>query len=238
MATSSGIVRVPHSDRAGTGLDDWEAMDPDSLVSGTPVQRGWLCDEDEAAGYLAGVWDCTAFVDRPGGYPVDEFMLLLEGSVVMRMPDGTVATVGPGEAFVIPKGLECQWEQPDYVRKIFMIVGDPVGEGADNPALSRITLPELAAPADTGPVETRRTWFENATGRMTVSVATHAGGQTTGAPAPAHELVHVLAGELALSSGGEETRLAAGETAYVRAGTMIARRHAPGTRLLTARYVP
>lgn len=238
MDTAAGILRVPHGDREGTGLAVWEAMDPDSLVSGSPVQRGWLCDEDPARGYLAGVWDCTAFVAHPGPYPDDEVMLLLEGTVAMRMPDGTEVTVGPGEVFVIPKGLDCQWVQPDYVRKVFMIVSDPVAEGAANPSLGRITTPELAPAAEAGPVETRRTWYRNATGRMTVDVATHAGGRTVAAQAPEHLLVHVLAGCLTLEADGAPTRLSAGETAYVRAGTAVATHHEPGTRTLEARYRP
>ena len=202
-----------------------------------PVQRGWLADGNEATGYLAGVWDCTAFVDVPGGYGGDEFMLLLEGTVEMRLPDGGSVAVGPGEAFVIPKGFECQWSQPGYVRKVFMIVDDPV-PAPENASLTRITKPDLTgAPLD-GAVETARTVFENATGHMSVSVRSHSGGRSAAAPTTAHELLHVLDGALTLTAGGEQTRLGPGKTAYLRAGTPVARAHAPGTRILEARYRP
>lgn len=238
MSGQEGIQRVPHSDSAGTGLEEWEAINPDSLVSGAPVQRGWLADETPDTGYLAGVWDCTGFVAVPGGYDVDEFMLLLEGAVVMKLPDGGEVRVEAGEAFVIPKGFECQWSQPGYVRKIFMIVDDPVPEGPGNPSLSRITKPSLSgAPAD-GAVRRTDTVFENATGRMTVSLRSHAGGLSGETAAPAHELFHVLEGSLSLSSAGTETVFSAGESGYVRAGTVLSRRHAPGTRILEARYLP
>lgn len=238
MAETAGIIPVPHSDSSGTGLTEWEAMDPDSLVSGTPIQRGWLADENAATGYLAGVWDCTAFVDTAGGYGVDEFMLLLEGTVIMKLPDGGEVTVEAGEAFVIPKGFECQWSQPGYVRKVFMIVDDPVPEGPANPSLERITKPPLAGAAPNGAVETVRTDFENATGRMAVSVRAHAGGQSGETATAAHELFHVLEGRVALASGGTETAFGPGETGYIRAGTRLSRRHAPGTRILEARYAP
>lgn len=127
------------------GLEDWEAMDPKALASGAPVQRGYLYDEHEPDGYLAGVWDCTAFDDKPGPYPVDEYMLLLEGQVIMEMPDGTSVTIEAGEAFIIPKGLNCQWKMPGYVRKIFMILENNLDSEASNASLLQVTKPTMQA---------------------------------------------------------------------------------------------
>lgn len=236
MEKSAKLVRIPYADRSGTGLEEWEAMDPADLESGTPVQRGWLVDENDT-GYLAGIWDCTAFDAKPGPYGEDEFMVLLEGSVTMVMPDGTAVTVNAGEAFVLPKGLHCQWKQPGYVRKIFMIVDDPVPPAPDNPSLHRVTVPRLDRSAD-GPVETAETWFTNASGRMSVSVRSSAGAITDPATSTAHEIVHVLAGEIALTVDGATERFGAGETAYIRAGTAVARTIAPGTRWLDSIYTP
>lgn len=238
MVAIDGVTRVPHSDRSGTGLVEWDPIDPDTLVSGTPVQRGWLADETAGGDYLVGVWDCTAHTEHPGPYAVDEFMLLLEGEVVMRMPDGTDIALGPGDAFVIPNGLECQWQMPDYARKVFMIVDDAVPDGPDNPALHRISVPTLAPAAEDGPVETARTWFTNAAGRMGVSVRTLAGGRHAPAPAPEHQLLHVLSGGLTLSDGTTEAQIGTGETVYIRAGTSLARAAEAETRLIEASYRP
>ena len=46
------------------GLEEWEQMNYDSLVSGKPVQRGHLYHEIPEQGYMVGVWDCTAFTDQ------------------------------------------------------------------------------------------------------------------------------------------------------------------------------
>ncbi|MEM7190075.1 MAG: cupin domain-containing protein [Pseudomonadota bacterium] len=238
MTNETGIVRVAHSDRSGTGLTEWEAMDPAALVSGTPVQRGWFADENSETGYMAGVWDCTAFVDQAGPYGVDEFMLLLEGSVVMVMPDGVEITVNAGEAFVIPKGLQCQWKQPGYVRKVFMIVDDPVADGPENPSLHRVTVPEFAASGIDGAVAQTTTWFTNSTGRMSVSVTASGGEVSNAVAASAHQVLHVLDGSLALKNGATSERFEAGETAYVSAGTELSWETSAGTRLLEASYVP
>ena len=239
MTNSTGIVRVSHSDRSGTGLEEWEAMDPASLVSGTPVQRGWFADENSETGYMAGVWDCTAFVAPAGPYEVDEFMFLLEGSVTMVMPDGTEVTVDAGQAFVIPKGLQCQWKQPGYVRKIFMIVDDPLPEVPRNPSLQRVTVPDLAAPGGgEAPVEQVATWFTNGTGQMSVSVRTSAGGISNALTTPVHQMIHVLEGVLTLGGDDVSERIGAGESVYVRAGTELTRETEAGTRLIEASYSP
>ncbi|MEM0990064.1 MAG: cupin domain-containing protein [Pseudomonadota bacterium] len=238
MAGVAGVVRMPHSDRSGTGLTAWDAIDPASLAAGAPVQRGWIVDQEAQTGYLFGVWDCTAFTEHMGPYAVDEFMLLLEGSVTMGMPDGTDVVVDAGDVFVIPKGLQCQWKQTGYVRKVFMIVDDPVPAGPHNPSLSRITVPDLSAiPAD-GPVETSKTWFTNATGRMSVDVRSSAGGRTDPRPSNAHQILHVLAGALELTSDAGAQHFGAGETVYIRAGSEVARTLAPGTTWVQSSYVP
>ncbi|MEM6679204.1 MAG: cupin domain-containing protein [Pseudomonadota bacterium] len=242
MSGTTGIQRVMHSDRQGTGLEDWEAMDPDSLESGAPVQRGAFCDEDEATGYSAGVWDCTPFVDAKGPYPVDEFMLLLEGTIEMRLPEGGAVTVKAGEAFVIPKGFECQWAQPEYVRKVFMIVDDPIPEGTGNPTLELITKPPMSGASPSGPLENAETWFQNAGGQMSVVLRSHAGGTTAPAPTPSHVLFHVLEGAVTLTVEGtvegKGERFVAGETGYAKAGTSYATTTEAGTRLIEARYRP
>lgn len=243
MGEGAGIVRFGERGPDGTGLATWETIDPTTLISGTPVQRGHIYDEEPATGYLVGVWDCTAFTTPVEPYSVDEFMLLLEGSIVMILPDGTEVEVGPGKAFVIPKGFACQWRQPGYVRKFFMILDRQEPATGDNASLSRITVPRLAAPPPAGgvgggPVEHVETWFANADGRMSVVVRTRAAMTINEAPAAANALVHVLAGQVDLISGGERTSHAPGATFYVRKGTSVGWTLAEGTRTLEARYAP
>jgi uncharacterized cupin superfamily protein len=178
-----------------------------------------------------------------GPYGVDEFMLLLEGKLVMGLPDGSEITLRQGDAFVIPKGLECQWRQPGYLRKYFMILDAPVPGGAENPALPRITVPDLAAdlPA-VGPgaaVESSRTDFVNAAGTLSVGVRHCAAASIPALPVRESMLVHVLAGRLTLTGGAEDgasAEFAAGETAYLRRGGVVGWRTDAGTRLLQSRY--
>ena len=218
------------------GLERWEEMNPDDLASGTPVQHGHTYHEIEAEGYLAGVWDCTAFDDHMGQYSVDEFMWLIEGEVTMVMPDGSEVTTRAGEAFVIPKGLKCQWKQPGYVRKFFMILDGPVPEAGANPSLQRVTRPDLAGPGAGDDVQVEQTAFVNAAGTMRVSVLSCAEQHVPGCVVAGHSLIHVLAGELRLKEAGSEEVFAPGETAYVKGGATVSWSTRQGTRLLKSVY--
>ncbi len=221
----------------GTGLEPWDAIDPAELVSGSPVQRGTLCDEIAGAGYIAGVWDCTAQVAKPGPYEVDEFMYLLDGTVIMGLPDGSEVTVNAGEAFVIPKGLECQWKQPGYVRKIFMILDGPAAMPACNLSLARVSVPDLGPlPLPEDAVTASRTDFVNAAGTMEVSLSQHAATTSAARTAPANEVICVLDGSLTLTHGETQEVHAKGAAVYLPQGCVTGWQTDEGTRLLISRY--
>ena len=57
-------------------------------------------------------------IDEP--YGVDEFMYFLKGSVKLTSADGSVQTIGPGEAVTIPKEWTGIWETDGYT-KIYVI---------------------------------------------------------------------------------------------------------------------
>ena len=231
MTKTANILRFDPNGPAG--LEEWEQMDYAALASGEPVQRGYLYHEIEDAGYMVGVWDCTAFTDQMMPYPVDEYMLLLKGSVIMALPDGTEITIKAGEAFVIPKGLVCQWKQPELVLKYFMILDGPT-QAAENPSLQRVTVPNLAGP--TAEIAARRTDFLNAAGTMRTELVTCGATQSPPVPAPAHQLISVLEGTLTLHDGEKSHNFAQGETAYLHQGDCAGWTTSAGTRLMVASY--
>lgn len=201
-AVQPAVHRIMPNGVNDAGLEPWEAMDPATLTAGEPVQSGHLYAEDEARGYSAGVWHCTAFDDAPGPYPVDEYMLLLEGQVVMALPEGTEVTINAGEVFVLPQGLDCQWKMPGDVRKIFMIVENDGRETSQNPSLVRVTKPALQADAPASDaIASTQCVFHSADGRM--QVLRHSFPQTFQGPLPSasQRLITVLAGEVCI--GGE-----------------------------------
>ena len=234
---TDAVLRFHPDGPPGKGMERWEEMDPAELMSGEPVQNGHTYLEIEAEGYLAGVWDCTAFVDHMGDYSVDEYMYLLEGTLIMRMPGGEEIHLKAGDAFVIPKGLKCQWEQPSYIKKFFMILDGPVPEEGCNPSLTRITVPDVSGGGmAAGSVVTERVDFANAAGNMQVRQSTHAANAIPSLQVSAHQLIQVLEGSLTLTSDADEETFAAGDTAYLMQGSTVGWSTTNGTRLLTSSY--
>lgn len=235
MTQTATVIRFSETGPEDTGLVEWDRIDPADLVSGEPIQRGHIYHEDPAAGYLAGVWDCTAQTEQMAPYGVDEFMLLLEGSLVMGLPDGTDVHIDQGQGFIIPKGLECQWKQAGYLRKFFMILDGPVPEAGDNPSLHRITVPDLTGDAGSA-VVADRVDFVNAAGTMQVGVRHCAAANIPALPVRSNQLIHVLAGGLTLTTDGGAERFDEGQTAYIRQGGTVGWQTEEGTRLLWSGY--
>lgn len=238
MTAEKLFERITSDGPQGVGLTLWPAMDPTTLAAGNPVQKGHLHDEVEAVDYSAGVWDCTAFDDAPGPYPVDEYMYLLEGKVEMVLPDGSKETVRAGEAFVIPKGLECQWKMPVTVRKIFMILdGDSPAATAKGVSLSRVTVcrGDFAPVAPVDQVSVRTTHFVNHDARMSVYSESFGAALHGMTPPGPRQIIHVLKGSLTLGEGAEGAEtFAAGDVTYIHAGAALYRAYAAGTQILVS----
>jgi uncharacterized cupin superfamily protein len=230
MTKTASILRFDPN--GPDGLEVWEQMDYASLVSGEPVQQGHLYHEVEDKGYMVGVWTCTAFTDQMMPYTVDEYMLFLEGNLTMVLPDGREIEIRAGDAFVIPRGFECQWKQTGFVHKIFMILDGPVPK-ADNASLRRITVPDLTSPTG-AEVSTSRTDFLNAAGTMRVEVQDHGAVAQLSRTFNAHELITVLDGTLHLYDGEAEHAFNKGDTAYIRQGDSAGWKTTQGTRMIVA----
>lgn len=107
------------------GLQAWEADPPESIASALPTQQlGHQFFGMENDSVIAGVWDSTPYEMVRMPYAVDEFMLLLEGSLGIENEDGSMQIFNAGDGFVIPKGAVVVWRQSEYLRKYFFISAD------------------------------------------------------------------------------------------------------------------
>jgi uncharacterized cupin superfamily protein len=228
------IIRFEPDGPAGKGLETWEEIDPTSLVVGTPVERGHTYHELPERGYTAGVWDCTAMTSKIEPYPVNEFMLLLEGSVTIAVEDGAEVTIHAGESFVIPQGLRCSWKQLGSVRKYFVIFEDKSGRAHKDPAALGVIRPQAEGPAvgmtkleisnpeifiGDAPTQHDHGYFEDGTHQLFVGLWDSAPFERAVAPFPRNELMCILEGSVTLTDGeGVEHRFDAGDTAYVPMG--------------------
>lgn len=98
-----------------------QPIDAAKCVSGHPATGFVAAHDDEARGFWSGVWASEVGAWRVA-YEEIELCMILEGRVRLVGDDGSEATYGPGEAFVIPKGFSGVWETLERLRKIYAIV--------------------------------------------------------------------------------------------------------------------
>lgn len=224
------IARFEPRGPAGTGMPRLEDIPADLLIAGKPVQHGHSYLDVPEIGLSAGVWDCTAMTTRTAPYPVTEFMLVLEGEVTIVEPNGRETTVSAGQSFILPKGLDCSWKQPGYMRKFYVIFDDASGVAAADPAKLAVILPdpkaalaplEVDATPILGPVPTQhvRGWHADPTGQWTVGIWDATPYARKVMPSNRYELMHLIEGSVTLDDGqGNAQTFRAGDTFLVPIG--------------------
>lgn len=92
----------------------------DRIIAGDPLQRAWNLYSSADGHFHAGIWEC-----QPGKWRVifteSEFCQLLAGRIVVTGDDGSVRTLGPGDAVVSPAGFTGYWEVLETARKYYAL---------------------------------------------------------------------------------------------------------------------
>jgi len=115
------IVRLLPGGASDTGLASCQFVDPAACDGDAPQETGHNFFTSADKKLLAGVWEASPYKERIDGYPVDEFMLVLDGSVTITEEGGAGQTFSAGEAFIIPKGFCGTWENTETMRKYYVI---------------------------------------------------------------------------------------------------------------------
>jgi hypothetical protein len=232
-----------------TGLQTWDPIAPEAIASGSPVQRGHVYFATDNDRLTAGVWDCTPFDEVRGPYGVDEFMLLLEGSLDIESEDGSMQTFHAGDGFMIPKGAVLQWRQSEYLRKFWMIHDntDSPAAGADLQAKlldPNATLPRVNGldPADFEsdvPDMGLLSLYNDPTDRLQIGIWDC--GPMTRVPGRLNrsELMHIVTGSGSIINGdGVEFQFNAGDTFLVPIGMGYQWKSHEYVRKLFCSYTP
>lgn len=72
------------------------------------------------AGNKVALWESEAGGSRSANYPQDEFIYVLEGTVVTTDEDGTQHEFHAGDVFVLPKGWAGIWDMKTRFKKIIV----------------------------------------------------------------------------------------------------------------------
>ena len=210
----------------GAGLTRRPPYPRENLITEPPVHSSHLYVNDEERGIKIGVWECTPHSSKMQPFAVNEFMILLEGSVTVLEQDGKATTVQAGEAFVVPKGVVCQWRQSEPVRKYFAILGGGPGaapnDGNAVAKASSIPKPVTAIRDADMPFESGSTVYANANGTYSLALLQASTEMSRPVVSQAYHLLRIEAGSLTLSDNGEnEKTFGVGDVVLVNPGKPI-----------------
>ncbi len=211
------------------GLEPWPDFSETEIATGSRAQNGLIWFEDKARGLTAGIWEQQANESHWLNYPVNEWMLVLEGEVVI-VEEHTTTSVKAGESFIIPKGLRCRWTQRGYVKKFFVIFDDTSGLANEEPlhvikldtdiTLEPSTPPAAAILLSPVPTQHAHDYFSDATGQFSVGVWDTTGYHRKLSDFPRHELMLLIEGSVTFEDDhGRQQTFKAGDTFFVPMGT-------------------
>jgi uncharacterized cupin superfamily protein len=98
-----------------------ERLETAELLQGIPMGQDFAFFSRPEAKLRAGIWRSSAYKESYDNYPADEFMIILDGEVTVS-GDGFSETFRKGDAFLVPKGSRCVWDQPVAMRKFYVMV--------------------------------------------------------------------------------------------------------------------
>jgi hypothetical protein len=232
-----------------TGLQVWDPVDPEIVASGSPVQRGHTFFSSAGGRFSAGVWDCTPYEELRGPYSVDEFMVLLEGSLDIENEDGSTQTFRAGDGFVIPKGAILRWKQSEYLRKFWVIHDNPDAVAAaaglkalradPNAELARVSglepVPFVGDIPDMGLLEL----YRDPTGKFVAGIWDCSPMQRVSTTIERSELMHILEGSGSITNAdGVVFEFKAGDTFLVPVGMGYQWQNDSYVRKLFCSYTP
>ncbi|MDF1749555.1 MAG: cupin domain-containing protein [Alphaproteobacteria bacterium] len=188
------ILSFPHD---LTDLPVLPVIPASVIAKGKPVHRGVDLLEVPELGLTAGVWDCTAWTAEMGPYSVDEFMIVLEGAVTIRLKSGVEVTVSAGH------------DGAGLVINPAQSLAPCAGPGADI----------LIGPA---PEQTAAELYEDATGQFSVGLWQSTPYSRKPVRYERYELMHLLSGSVTLTETGQSPQtFTAGETFLVPMGAEV-----------------
>jgi hypothetical protein len=103
---------------AATAID--HLPEAEKILAGEPRQQIVNVYDSPDGKFSTGLWSGAVGAWRVN-YAEHETCHLLEGEVVLRGDDGSVATYRAGDSFVVPAGFTGTWEVTVPARKLYAI---------------------------------------------------------------------------------------------------------------------
>ena len=92
----------------------------EQIREGAPKSKVWVTSQSADRKLTHGVWHCTA-CQFTWDYTWDEFVMILDGEVIITDADGESHTLRTGDCAYFSPGLKTTWHIPVSVKKVFTI---------------------------------------------------------------------------------------------------------------------
>lgn len=208
-----------------------DRLDADDFASGVPLQHTHSHFEDEDLGLYVGLWDTQTMVEAPGPYGCDEFMWLLEGEAeIENKKTGAIEEVHAPQAFILPRGYNCQWHQRAYLRKFYVIYEPPEETEPDAPTFEGVIIPGANITGQRDKVLTpfiddkayrseEEIRYRNKTGSFVAGTCKSGPLRSVAAPFPFYEFFCVHEGSISIQEpDGSNHRFVAGDAFFIPKG--------------------
>ena len=115
--TKNGLTLL----RADADFKPTATLPAEVLLGPAPECRSDNVFTEDDVEYKAGTWDSTPYHRIIRHHRMNEFMHLLAGSVRFAAPDGSVLSLGVGDALFVPNGAPIGWESSERVAKYYVV---------------------------------------------------------------------------------------------------------------------
>ena len=113
------VLSLNTKDLQETALESIPAWPEEMVLSGTNQHWQKVLHEGE---FVVALYEAMpAVIDISEPYPYDEYVRVLEGSVVLTSSQGERQSYEAGDAFLVPVGWTGTWEMPTRFRELIII---------------------------------------------------------------------------------------------------------------------
>jgi uncharacterized cupin superfamily protein len=225
------IIEFDYAETREATFMPWIDVEHIDLKSNAFVKRGYYYTRADHHGLFVGYAELKDFDQYISSFPIDQFLIVIEGKIEITDQQGSRTTLGPQDTAVIPRYLGCQWKQSEGTRVFFMNYegASKAIEGIEHLA---VVTPNLSDELDSisGPAAElvltrplpkvgRKVIYTDPTGQFTVGLWEASAYTRKLAAFKDYEIMHFIEGQVEITNALDETRLfKARETFVVNQG--------------------
>ena len=113
-------VSITSNFLAGEGLEPLPPFPNEAEITleGSLNHRGRILYDGQ---FIAEVYEADPAKLRIDNFPLDEYIMVLEGRLILTDDNGVVSEYKPGDSLVLPKGFSGYWHMPEKFREFIIM---------------------------------------------------------------------------------------------------------------------